>query len=232
MSDRTAAIALLADGPLAIRESTLTAWCQALASDTGISAFQAQARTSTGARRNPAGTIGTFGFVGPIFHRPNVLTFLFGGTSIVEARRALVELLDESRVESIVIEFDTPGGGVDGLVEYAAELRGARRKKPILGLINTQCCSAGYWLAAQCTEVIATPSAEVGSVGVFMCHSDYSQMNERIGTSRRISARPDTKRKRIPTPHCQMTRGSICRQPSIGCTASSSPTLWPAVVAG
>ncbi len=42
-------------------------------------------------------------------------------------------------------------------------------------------CSAGYWLAAQCSEIIATPSGDVGSVGVYMCHTDYSTMNERVG---------------------------------------------------
>jgi ClpP class serine protease len=122
----------------------------------------------------------TFSFVGPIFHRPNVLTHLFGATSIIEARRALSDLVDDSRVDTIVIEFDAPGGGVDSLVEFAAELRAAREKKPIVGFVNTMCCSAGYWLAAPCSELIATPSGEVGSIGVFMVHSDFSRMNERI----------------------------------------------------
>jgi signal peptide peptidase SppA len=81
----------------------------------------------------------------------------------------------------VVIEFDTPGGGVDGLIEFAAELRTARQTKPIIGLINTMACSAGYWLAAQCTELIITPSGETGSVGIFMVHSDVSQRNERLG---------------------------------------------------
>src|SRR5688500_12958609 len=89
------------------------------------------------ARRTPSGTLGSFGFVGPVFHRPNILSLLFGGTSIMEARRALSDLLEDSRVETVLIEFDTPGGGVDGLIEFAAELRAAREKKPIIGLINT-----------------------------------------------------------------------------------------------
>jgi ClpP class serine protease len=46
---------------------------------------------------------------------------------------------------------------------------------------NPAACSAGYWLASQCTELVATPSGETGSVGVFMVHSDLSKMNERIG---------------------------------------------------
>jgi len=179
MSDRAAALALLRDTTWALRESTLNAWCQALASDAGLTARHTpQAAT---ARRSPSGTIGSFGFVGPVFHRPNILSFLFGGTSIMEARRVLSDLVDDSHVESIFIEFDTPGGAVEGLIEFAAELRAARQKKPIVGLINTMACSAGYWLAAQCTELIITPSGDTGSVGVFLVHGDVSQLNERIG---------------------------------------------------
>ena len=40
---------------------------------------------------------------------------------------------------------------------------------------------AGYWLSAQCTELIITPSGDTGSVRVFMVHGDVSQMNEKIG---------------------------------------------------
>jgi len=180
MSDRATALAILRDTPLALRESTLNAWCQALAADT-IGASRLEARTPAATKRTPTGNIGSFGFFGPVFHRPNFLSFLFGGTSIIEARRMLSELVDDSRVETILIEFDTPGGGVDGLIEFAAELREARQKKPIIGFINTMACSAGHWLAAQSTELIITPSGDTGSVGVFMVHGDVSQMNERIG---------------------------------------------------
>jgi hypothetical protein len=71
MSDRAAAIALLRDSTLAVRESTLTSWCEALASGMDISARQ----SPQAARRNPSGTLGTVGFVGPVFHRPNILSF-------------------------------------------------------------------------------------------------------------------------------------------------------------
>jgi hypothetical protein len=129
MSHQTA-LALLRESPLAPRESTLESWCEALA--TGIDVADMPKVQAAAARRTPSGSVGTFGFMGPIFHRPNLLSLLFGGTSIVEARRALADLVDDSRVETVVIEFDTPGGAIDGPVEYTAELRAARQKKPIL----------------------------------------------------------------------------------------------------
>jgi HK97 family phage major capsid protein len=41
--------------------------------------------------------------------------------------------------------------------------------------------SAAYWIGSQCDEVVATPSAAVGSIGVFMVHLDESAFDERIG---------------------------------------------------
>ena len=107
-----------------------------MAADTIGGASRIEARTPATSKRTPTGSIGSFGFVGPVFHRPNHLSFLFGGTLIIEARRMLADLLDDSRVDTIVIEFDTPGGGEDGLIDFAAELRAARQKKPIIGFIN------------------------------------------------------------------------------------------------
>ena len=42
-------------------------------------------------------------------------------------------------------------------------------------------CSAAYWLGAQATTVIATPSADVGSVGVFLMHVEQSGANAQTG---------------------------------------------------
>lgn len=209
MSDRAAALALLRQTTWALKESTLDAWIEALqSSDVGTAPRRDEVQAA--ARRTPSGTLGSFGFVGPIFHRPNILSFLFGGTSIVEARRALADLLADKSVETIVVEFDTPGGGVDGLIEFAAELREARRRKSIIGVVNTMAASAGYWLAAQCTELIVTPSGETGSVGVFLVHSDFSAMNERIGYKPTYIGTPKYKAEGNPdTPLSDETRAFL-----------------------
>jgi ClpP class serine protease len=47
--------------------------------------------------------------------------------------------------------------------------------------VNTQACSAAYWLASQADEVVCTPSGEAGSVGVYMMHVSYAGMNEQMG---------------------------------------------------
>jgi signal peptide peptidase SppA len=180
MSHRAAALAELREGPLCVRESTLNAWCEALSDGANVQPVTPQAaRVRSG--RSPNGKMAGLAIMGPIFHRPNFLTLFFGGSSIVELRRELDDLVSDSSIETIYVEIDSPGGGVVGLEELAAEMRQARKAKPLIGFVNSMACSAAYWLAAQCTEIIVTPSGMVGSCGVFMCHDDVSAMNERIG---------------------------------------------------
>jgi len=40
---------------------------------------------------------------------------------------------------------------------------------------NSLSASAGYWLMSQCSEAYVTPGGEVGSIGVWMAHEDWSK---------------------------------------------------------
>src|SRR5690349_10913255 len=119
---------------------------------------------------------------GLITPRGSFLSLLFGGGGGLEAfRGALREALANDDVEGILLDVDSPGGSTDLVTETAAEIRAAREKKPITAIANTDAGSAAYALASQATELVVTPSGEVGSIGVFMLHWDESGFNERIG---------------------------------------------------
>jgi signal peptide peptidase SppA len=90
-------------------------------------------------------------------------------------------LASDPNIGTIILDIDTPGGAVTGTAEAADAIWAARQVKPVIGLINPLCCSAGLWLASQCTEIVAIPSADVGSLGVFMSHTDCSGFMEQQG---------------------------------------------------
>lgn len=85
-------------------------------------------------------------------------------------------LAADPQIETIVLDIDTPGGMVTGTQEAADAVYAAAKKKRVIGLVNPLCASAGYWIASQCTEIVGVPSADIGSIGVFMCHYDCSAM--------------------------------------------------------
>lgn len=98
------------------------------------------------------------------------------GTGVDSLRAILRTALADPDVGSILMDIDSPGGQVDQIPELAAELRAARAIKPIVAIANTDAASAAYWLGAQATELMVTPSGQVGSVGVFSAHEDISQL--------------------------------------------------------
>ena len=118
------------------------------------------------------------GLHGVITPRPSLLMMLFGGGSgglsaFVSDLRAAAADPD---VSSIVLDIDSPGGLVDQVPETAAMVRQIRDKsgKPLVAVANTQASSAAYWLASQANEVAVTPSGELGSIGVYSLHRDFS----------------------------------------------------------
>lgn len=55
-------------------------------------------------------------------------------------------------------------------------IRAARREdRPIVAVANTCACSAAYWIASAADEIVVSPSAQVGSIGVFTIHQDISE---------------------------------------------------------
>lgn len=104
-----------------------------------------------------------------------------GGTGLDTFMRAFRAAMADPDVSSIVLDIDSPGGQVDGVPEAAAEIRAARDRKPIVAVANYMAASAAYYLGSQAGQFVASPSAEVGSIGVRMAHEDVSGMMEQRG---------------------------------------------------
>src|SRR5262252_1219321 len=101
---------------------------------------------------------------GVIAPRMNLFSEISGGTTFEGLGQDLQPAVDNPEVQSIVLEINSPGGNVAGATEFARQVLAARTKKPIYAHAQHQACSAAYWLASCATEVIATPSASVGSI--------------------------------------------------------------------
>ena len=95
----------------------------------------------------------------------------------------IVAELDEAEadetVETILLNFDTPGGMVMGTPECGARILAV--EKPIYAWTRGQMCSAGYWLGSCTNGIFCTPSASVGSIGVCMSFLDLSKMADNAG---------------------------------------------------
>jgi signal peptide peptidase SppA len=103
------------------------------------------------------------------------------GTSLSGIAAQVKRAGDDPDVAAIVGDFDTPGGTVAGTAEAAAAFAEAAQKKPVIAVVNTLAASAGYWIASQASEIVMSPSADVGSIGAMVMHVDYSKALEESG---------------------------------------------------
>jgi len=99
----------------------------------------------------------------------------YGGCDLRDIDCAIACAKNDPSINRIVLHIDTPGGSVVGVPETAARIADLALTKEVHAYIDTQCCSAGMWLASQADLIVATPSSILGSIGVFFCCVDESK---------------------------------------------------------
>jgi HK97 family phage major capsid protein len=105
------------------------------------------------------------------------------GTACESFAAAFDQAMADDDVTHIVIDVDSPGGSVEGVPELAARIMNARGKKPITAVANGMAASAAYWIASAADELVVAPSGEVGSIGVYMVHFDFSEQLAQEGVT-------------------------------------------------
>lgn len=125
---------------------------------------------------------------GTIAHRMGGMDAMSGGASTKQISADTRRALDDNSVAGVVYHIHSPGGTVDGVPELADEIRSLRGSKPIYAVADTMAASAAYWIASAADEVFVTPSGQVGSIGVFAVHEDFSEQYEQLGERRELIA--------------------------------------------
>jgi protease-4 len=97
-----------------------------------------------------------------------------GGCDYCHVSEFAEQAMADPSIESVLFDFDTPGGMSAGCAECGADIARLTAAKLTVAFSENQCCSAGYWLASQCREFWASPTAVVGNVGTILCGVDSS----------------------------------------------------------
>ncbi|WFM72954.1 S49 family peptidase [Halomonas sp. CKK8] len=113
-------------------------------------------------------------------------------------RGQITAALNHELVEEIVLDFHTGGGQAMGCKEMGDFIRASTAIKPITALVNFAAYSAGYFMAAACTRIIASPTAGVGSIGVIIETYEISRMEEEMGITFNTFFRGDHKNNLSP----------------------------------
>ena len=159
----------------------------ARASDEAMHSVAAD-RNARDARRqssvsNSGGGIAVLPLYGIVTQRGNMVDDVSGpGTASTQQFSNLLRAaLQDETVSQILIDIDSPGGSVYGVAELADEIVNARAQKPVVAIANSLAASAAYWIGCSASEFYVTPGGEVGSIGVWQAHQDYSKAMDEAG---------------------------------------------------
>jgi signal peptide peptidase SppA len=148
-----------------------------------LDAEEVQARLH-GSQRPPdrrVASVGVLPLFGTIFPRANFMTAFFGATDAESFGRQFTGLINDPEINAIVLDVNSPGGQVNGVEELSDLIYSARGRKPVVAVANHLMASAAYFIGSAADELVVTPSSEVGSIGVFSMHVDYSKALEQDG---------------------------------------------------
>jgi capsid assembly protease len=158
-----------------------------------------EARTQSGARdreiAEAPGNVALIAVHGLIMPRVANLNLSESGVGLDGLANAFRAKLADNSIKAIIMEFDSPGGQTGGLDEFAQEIFEAREIKPVIAQVNSLAASAAYYLAAQASEIVASPSSRAGSIGIYAVHDDISARLESEGINRTIIASGPNKAK-------------------------------------
>lgn len=102
-------------------------------------------------------------------------------------RAAIGRAASDPGVGVIVIEVNSPGGTYAATPETAEVVRKAAEVKRVIAVVDSLAASAAYLIIAQPNvEIVVSPSAEVGSIGVLSAHFDFSKQFEMEGIAATI----------------------------------------------
>jgi signal peptide peptidase SppA len=167
---------LLAEGPMAILPWALEALCLIAEDEKTLALFREAAQRSAPVSRKGVAVLPIYG---PISQKSSLMQVLFGGTSTEALGDSIDRIAGDKSIGTVVFDVHSPGGSTRGVPELAAKIAAMPQKT--IAVANSVMGSAAYWLSSQAGKIVATPSADVGAIGVFAMHQDLSGALERDG---------------------------------------------------
>ncbi|WP_456390619.1 S49 family peptidase [Hydrogenimonas sp.] len=128
------------------------------------------------------GSVGVLNITGPIMRYGNGMNLSGPMRSLQAYSEDFKTLENDSSIDTIVLNIDSPGGEASGIAEFASYIRGS--KKRVVAYVDDLAASAGYWIAAAADEIVASETALVGSIGVVFSMIDDTEKLKKEGLER------------------------------------------------
>lgn len=129
---------------------------------------QAGERFGTGMTRTSVRDgVGIMQVRGPLFAHENFMSYFFGFDTYESLATDFQNLMNDPKVQGVVLNFHSPGGTVAGGSDLASMIYDARGMKPkgIVARAGGDMASMAYWLGSSAEQVHVASTGMVGSIG-------------------------------------------------------------------
>jgi protease IV len=101
---------------------------------------------------------------------------------------ALRQARDDSSVAAVVLEVNSPGGGVTASDEMHQSILDFKRSsgKPVVVSMGDVAASGGYYISTAADRIVANETTLTGSLGVIMALTDFSGLADRYGVEQEV----------------------------------------------
>jgi ClpP class serine protease len=119
--------------------------------------------------------VGVIQVEGTLLQKTGFARPFYGFTGYDGIRTNFLHALNNPAVKAIVLDVNSGGGEVGGMLDLSDTIYKARGTKPIWSICSDQAYSAAYCLASAADYITLPRTGGVGSVGIISMITDYSK---------------------------------------------------------
>lgn len=103
-------------------------------------------------------------------------------------RDALMQAEEDDDVKAVILEINSPGGGVTASERMYQDIRDFKESsgKPVLASMGTTAASGGYYIATAADAILAGETTLTGSLGVILQLPNLTEAADKIGFEQNI----------------------------------------------
>ena len=107
----------------------------------------------------------------------------------------LRDVRDDNSIKAVVLQIDSPGGGVSVIEQIYLDVLRLRGQKPVVACIGARGASGGYYIAVASNFIYAQPTSQIGSIGALVGLPSPAELDEDTLTTGLFKATGGSKRK-------------------------------------
>lgn len=113
---------------------------------------------------------------------------IIAGPQHYHLMNSLEAIRDDSTIKGVILEVDSPGGGVYESAQISDKIKQIKEETniPFYTVMGSMAASGGYYVSAVTDKIYAMPETTTGSIGVILSSTNFSGLFEKYGVSTNV----------------------------------------------